>query len=601
MCRKSFLLISLVLLLGLVVETVVAGVDPNTDPNLVGFWRFEDGSGLTAVDSSAYYGRDGTLINMDGTTEWVAGKAGGALDFDGTEDYVHIADYNGVLGNDPRTAMFWLKAPASVGGYPDGDWFRSVLGWGTNSSKQKWNITLNYGWVFISTKGAWAKAGQQLVADDTWHHVAVVLPDINDATVGDIQIYIDGVAENPMEYGGTTTNIVDTNAPDANVSNVYIGQYAEAAPDDPAKQLFLGMIDEVRIYDRALDANEIMAAMRYEIAGLAWNPYPATYATNVSRNVTLTWSPGDFAVRHDVYLGTDATAVADANRANPLGVLVSQNQDANSYPASNLALYQTYYWRIDEVNDANVDSPWKGPVWEFTTKDAIEIDDFESYTGAGTTGDSDLKLTWTQEGEATLYLMNGEALEPSHWGQNAMEIWYYNGGGYDSYSAGSRTPDTTDWTADGIETVLLWFKGKTINDGAEFYVELEDNLGAIAKLTYNDANGTPDVNAIQNPDWSRWMIDLQDFVDANNVDLGNVARFAVGIGDKDAAPPASRVDGYVYIDDIRIKTPHCYAWDAAFGGSNWPDVDINRDCVVDFEDLGIMVNNWLGTGISAVP
>ena len=345
-----------------------------------------------------------------------------------------------------------------------------------------------------------------------------------------------------------------------------------------------------------MDANEIMDAMRYEIAGLAWKPYPTVYAISVSRNVTLTWSPGNFAVKHDVYFGTDKTAVADANRANPLGVLVSQNQDPNSYPVSNLALYQTYYWRIDEVNDANVDSPWKGSVWEFTTTDAIVIDDFESY--ADTTA---LKVKWTEEGGATLSLMNS-ITDPNHWGENAMEIWYYHDLGYgDSYSAGSRVPDTTDWTADGIETVLLWFMGKTINDGAEFYVELEDTSGKVAKLTYNDANGVPDVNAIQDPNWSRWMIDLQDFVDANNVDLGNVARFAVGIGDKDVAPPASLVDGYVYIDDIKIKTPHCYAWDAAFGGSNWPDVDLNHDCVIDFKDLGIMVNNWLGTGISAVP
>ncbi|HDZ69354.1 MAG TPA: hypothetical protein ENH43_02925, partial [Phycisphaerales bacterium] len=141
MCKKLFLLISFILLLGLSAETVAA--DPNSDPNLVGFWRFGDGTGLTAVDSSVYL-RDGTLTNMAGTTEWVAGKAGGALDFDGTDDYVRIADYNGVLGNNPRTTMFWLKAPASVGGFPDGDWFRAVLGWGTYTTSQKWNINLNY-------------------------------------------------------------------------------------------------------------------------------------------------------------------------------------------------------------------------------------------------------------------------------------------------------------------------------------------------------------------------------------------------------------------------------------------------------------------------
>ncbi|MHC4518341.1 MAG: discoidin domain-containing protein, partial [Planctomycetota bacterium] len=66
----------------------------------------------------------------------------------------------------------------------------------------------------------------------------------------------------------------------------------------------------------------------------ASNPSPASEATDVPRDVGLSWSPGQFANRHDVYFGTVLDDVDTADRANALGVLVSQDQDANSYDPS---------------------------------------------------------------------------------------------------------------------------------------------------------------------------------------------------------------------------------------------------------------------------
>ena len=74
----------------------------------------------------------------------------------------------------------------------------------------------------------------------------------------------------------------------------------------------------------------------------------------VPQNLNLSWAPGKYAAKHDVYFGTDKTKVTNASRTNPLGVLVSQNQDPNSYPVSSLIPGTTYYWRIDEVNDPNI-------------------------------------------------------------------------------------------------------------------------------------------------------------------------------------------------------------------------------------------------------
>jgi hypothetical protein len=94
----------------------------------------------------------------------------------------------------------------------------------------------------------------------------------------------------------------------------------------------------------------------------ARNPVPANGA-NVTPTV-LKWLPGDYAVKHDVYFGTSLTDVNNATTST-LGIYKIR-QDPNSYPVTNLTPGVTYYWRIDEVNDAHPDKVWKGDVWRFT-------------------------------------------------------------------------------------------------------------------------------------------------------------------------------------------------------------------------------------------
>jgi len=101
----------------------------------------------------------------------------------------------------------------------------------------------------------------------------------------------------------------------------------------------------------------------------AWKPDPANGATDVPRDVVLGWGSGRFAAKHDVYVGTVFDDVNDASRANPLGVLVSQDVELNIYaPARRLDFGTTYYWRIDEVNAAPDYGIYKGRIWRFTTE-----------------------------------------------------------------------------------------------------------------------------------------------------------------------------------------------------------------------------------------
>jgi len=99
----------------------------------------------------------------------------------------------------------------------------------------------------------------------------------------------------------------------------------------------------------------------------AREPTPATRPPMCLRDVVLGWTPGQKAQKHDVYFGTVPADVETAIRSSPLGVLVSQAQDANSYdPAGLLALGQTYYWRVDEVDASS--NVTKGNVWSFTVE-----------------------------------------------------------------------------------------------------------------------------------------------------------------------------------------------------------------------------------------
>ncbi len=102
---------------------------------------------------------------------------------------------------------------------------------------------------------------------------------------------------------------------------------------------------------------------------LAYGPEPVDEATDVPLEAMLSWMPGEFAVAHDVYLGTTWDDVNDADRSDPRGVLVSQGQADTTYdPAGAFEFGQTYYWRIDEVNSAPDNTIFKGLLWSFTTE-----------------------------------------------------------------------------------------------------------------------------------------------------------------------------------------------------------------------------------------
>jgi len=146
----------------------------------------------------------------------------------------------------------------------------------------------------------------------------------------------------------------------------------------------------------------------------ARNPVPVDGATDVSPDGGLAWDPGLLAVSHNVYFGTDLEAIDAATEASDL--LVSQGQPETSFdPEGHLALGQTYYWRVDEVNDAETDSPWKGEIWSF---------EVEPIAFAVPVGAVQATASSTEPGQAPENTINGSGLdENDHHDSRQETMW----------------------------------------------------------------------------------------------------------------------------------------------------------------------------------
>ena len=134
-----------------------------------------------------------------------------------------------------------------------------------------------------------------------------------------------------------------------------------------------GRLDDVRIFNHSLDQVDIPAVMVLvgEAYPYALGPEPNDGVIYENTRVNLSWRAGDFAVSHDVYVGEDFGAVAEAKqdsaefRMNQTDTFYLEGFPGFAYP-NGLVPGTTYYWRIDEVNDADPNSPWQGDVWSFS-------------------------------------------------------------------------------------------------------------------------------------------------------------------------------------------------------------------------------------------
>jgi hypothetical protein len=289
--------------------------------------------------------------------------------------------------------------------------------------------------------------------------------------------------------------------------------------------------------------------------GAVGGPNPANGAVDVTQSPILTWEHGVFADTHQVYFGTDKEAVKNADTSSP-EYKGSGNLGFESYDAGKLEWNTTYYWRIDEVNNANADSPWTGPLWSFTTANFLVVDDFEDYDA----DDNQIWFVWHDglgygtPGTAGYYAGNGTGSAVgdenttsyteetiAHGGNQSMPVFYDNS--VLLYSEVEKTLTyPRDWTENGVNTLTIWFRGNSDNAAETLYVALNGS----AVVNHDNPN------AAQITTWTQWNIDLQAFAD-QGVNLANVNTIALGLGNRNN--PVAGGAGSLLFDDIRLYTP----------------------------------------------
>ena len=386
MCPKLAYLASFVLFLGACVNIA----DADITSGLVSYWKLDDASGTTAKDSVG--ANDGTL---KGDAKWAQGWVIGAIELDGADDYVDCGQgtvFNTVC-RDVITLAAWVKANPALGPDWGGIIFRGYgylygdvdpydtfamyyhrpnqrMGFKTNGTTPNW----------VASPDNSATA----LFDGEWHHTASVYDGSEKVIYLDSVEIVRAAATGQIGIGQGT-------------GRVLIGGGRDV---EPMVIEFGGLIDEARIYNRALTQEEVVAVMEnIESFPYASGPKPPVGALLTDTWVNLSWHAGDFAVSHNVYLGDNFDAVntngvtGETFRGNQTGTFYIAGFPGYAYPGG-LVPGTTYYWRIDEVNEADPNSPWKGDIWNFSIapRTAYNPDPADA---AEFVGPDNVTLTWT--------------------------------------------------------------------------------------------------------------------------------------------------------------------------------------------------------------
>lgn len=217
---------------------------------LVGWWQFDDGSGTTAADSSGF-SADGTLMDMDPGTDWVAGQLEGALDFDGANDRVATALPANTATNLTLSAWFNSDDGPAVGN----DFVaQRIISQPRSGTFSRLALGLNNGRLAAFWYDGWFYVGEgttDILASE-WYHAALTYDG------SDIRIYLNGTEEDSFSESSMSSPSTD---------NFFIGQEING------DRRFDGRIDDARIYGRALDAGEVSALYASGIQGVTYHEF----------------------------------------------------------------------------------------------------------------------------------------------------------------------------------------------------------------------------------------------------------------------------------------------------------------------------------------
>lgn len=206
---------------------------------LVGYWKFDEMSGTTAYDSSGG-GNNGIMYSSASTTTLTTSigcKSDGCLSLDGTDDYVNVS-FNASVNSGATTVVAWVKYDTTGSGYPP------LMTWGSTYPGSYYRYASTRPLLYMNSGNyRYFNITGVTPYDNQWHFVVLVISGNDQNDILNSKFYLDG-----SELAAAST--ANSNASYAK-SLLRIGR--------STSYYFKGLLDEVRLYNRALTASEIQA------------------------------------------------------------------------------------------------------------------------------------------------------------------------------------------------------------------------------------------------------------------------------------------------------------------------------------------------------
>ena len=236
----------------------LANAEESGDKSLVLYFSFDELDGDMTIDHSLY-GNNG---NIQGAPELVDGKFGKALKFNGESDWIEVPHNSILTVTESVTVMAWINAERHMG--PNNQRWQGILSKGNSPRSYSFYTESPSECLHFSGGGSGSVCTGKIALNE-WQHV------VGQVDSGTHKYWLNG--EPVGEFG-------DKNAlpGEADTSVVYVGTTAEGA-----NRRFLGLIDEVRIWNRALSEDEIRTEME--------TGYQAGTAVDPRQKLSTTWGP----------------------------------------------------------------------------------------------------------------------------------------------------------------------------------------------------------------------------------------------------------------------------------------------------------------------
>jgi len=320
-----------------------------------------------------------------------------------------------------------------------------------------------------------------------------------------------------------------------------------------------------------------------------------------------------------VYFGTDFNDVNEASITEPRGVLVGQGLVETGYePAGLLDFGQKYYWRVDEINDAEPNSPWKGDVWSFTVINYHVVDDFEDYNDYPPDRIFD---TWIDGWGTTTNGATAGYPEPDfnagehfaetnivHGGYQSMPFFYENDM---KYSEVERAMDSVrDWTIDGVQALSLWFRGYAAyagsfieepvgtytmtGSGADIWGNSDEFHFAYKELS-SPGSIIAKVESVDNTDpWAKAGVMIRDSLNADSIHAMMIVSATQGVSFQYRT---SAGDSSLSTDIADVNAPQWVKIERDIGGNVTASYSANGSSWTQLESISMNLNATVYIGL----